>query len=131
MDTIANLLSKLKNASMVSKENVEVPYSKINEEILKILKNEGYISDIKVFKNKDSVIKGINVSLSYLESGKPSINNITRLSKPGRRIYRSVDDLVNKMGKFGTVIVSTSRGLMPIREAKKKRLGGELICEVY
>jgi len=131
MDTIANLLSKLKNASMVSKDNVEVPYSKINEEILKILKNEGYISDIKVFKNKDSVIKGINVSLSYLESGKPSINNITRLSKPGRRIYRSVDDLVNKMGKFGTVIVSTSRGLMPIREAKKKRLGGELICEVY
>lgn len=131
MDTIANLLSKLKNASMVSKENVEVPYSKINEEILKILKSEGFVKDIKIFKNKDSVIKGINVDLSYLESGKPSINSITRLSKPGRRIYRSVDDLVNKMGKYGTVIVSTSRGLMPIREAKKKRLGGELICEVY
>jgi len=131
MDTIANLLSKLKNASMVSKENVEVPYSKINEEILKILKNEGFVSDLKVFKNKDSVIKGINVTLSYQESGKPSINSLTRLSKPGRRIYRSVDDLVNKMGKFGTIIVSTSRGLMSIREAKKKRLGGELICEVY
>jgi small subunit ribosomal protein S8 len=131
MDTIANLLSKLKNASMVYKENVEVPYSKINEEILKILKNEGFVKDIKIFKNKDSVIKGINVDLSYLESGKPSIKSITRLSKPGRRIYRSVDDLVNKMGKYGTVIVSTSRGLMPIREAKKKRLGGELICEVY
>lgn len=131
MDTIANLLSKIKNASMVSKESVEVPYSKMNESILNILKSEGYIKDIKVFKNKDSVIKGINVSLGYLETGRPSINNLTRLSKPGRRIYRSADMLVNKMGKFGTIIVSTSRGLMSISEAKKKKLGGELICEVF
>lgn len=131
MDTIANLLSKIKNASMVSKDSVEVPFSKMNESILQILKSEGYIKDIKVFKNKDSVIKGINVTLNYLDNGKPSINVLTRLSKPGRRIYRSADMLVNKMGKFGTIIVSTSRGLMPVSEAKKKKLGGELICEVY
>ncbi len=131
MDTIANLLSKIKNASMVSKDSVEVPYSKMNENILKILKSEGYIKDLKVFKNKDSVIKGINVSLNYTETGRPSINSLVRLSKPGRRIYRSADTLFNKMGKFGTIIVSTSRGLMSISEAKKKKLGGELVCEVF
>jgi len=131
MDTIANLLTKIKNASLVSKEIVEVPYSKMSEAILKICKDSGFVSDVKVFKFKDSVKKGISVSLSYLESGKPKISVAKRISKPGRRIYRSSAELKDERGIYGLTLVSTSRGLMPISEAKKKKLGGELVCEIY
>lgn len=131
MDTIANLLTKIKNASLVSKEIVEVPYSKMSEAILKICKDSGFVSDVKVFKFKDSVKKGISVTLSYLESGKPKISVAKRISKPGRRIYRSSAELKDERGIYGLTLVSTSRGLMPISEAKKKKLGGELVCEIY
>jgi small subunit ribosomal protein S8 len=131
MDTIANLLTKIKNASLVSKEIVEVPYSKMSEAILKICKDSGFVSDVKVFKFKDSVKKGISVTLSYLESGKPKISVAKRISKPGRRVYRSSSELKDERGIYGLTLVSTSRGLMPISEAKKKKLGGELVCEIY
>lgn len=131
MDTIANLLTKIKNASMVSKDIVEIPYSKMSESMLKIFKDSGFISDLKVFKLKDSVKKGISVKLSYNESGKPKISEAKRVSRPGRRIYRSARELKDERGVFGLTLVSTSRGLMPISEAKKKKLGGEVICEIY
>jgi small subunit ribosomal protein S8 len=131
MDTIANLLSSLKNASMVSKESIEVPYSKISEEILKLCKVNGFIKAVKPFKHKDSVIKGLSIELSYLESGKAKISEAKRLSRPGRRIYRGFTEIKDERKGFGLIIVSTSRGLMPIAEAKKKHLGGELICEIY
>ncbi len=131
MDSIANLLTKIKNASMVSKEIVELPYSKMSESMLKIFKETGFVSDVKVFKFKDSVKKGISVSLSYLDSGKPKISQAKRISKPGRRIYRSASELKAERGVYGLTLVSTSRGLMPISEAKKKKLGGELVCEIY
>jgi small subunit ribosomal protein S8 len=131
MDTVANLLTKIKNASMVSKEIVELPYSKMSEAILKICKESGFISDIKVFKEKDSVKKGISVKLAFKEDGKPKISAAKRISKPGRRIYRAVSELKDERGVFGLTLVSTSRGIMPISEAKKKKLGGEVICEIY
>ena len=131
MDTIANLLTKIKNASMVSKDSVELPYSKMSESILKIFKETGFVSDVKVFKEKDSVKKGLSVQLSYMENGKPKISEAKRVSRPGRRIYRSVSELKDERGVFGLTLVSTSRGLMPISEAKKKKLGGEVFCEIY
>lgn len=131
MDTIANLLTKIKNASMVSKEIVELPYSKMSESILKICKDTGFINEVKIFKFKDSVKKGISVQLAYLENGKPKISEVKRISKPGRRIYRSASELKDERGVYGLTLVSTSRGLMPVAEAKKKRLGGELVCEIY
>jgi small subunit ribosomal protein S8 len=131
MDTIANLLTKIKNASMVSKQSTEVPYSKLTEAILKIFKETGFVSDIKVFKLKDSVKKGISVTLAYFDNGKPKISEAKRISKPGRRIYRASTELRDERGVFGLTLVSTSRGLMSLAEAKKKKLGGELICEIY
>jgi small subunit ribosomal protein S8 len=131
MDTIANLLTKIKNASLVSKETVELPYSKMSEAILNICKDTGFVNNVKVFKYKDSVKKGISVDLSYLENGKPKISEIKRISKPGRRIYRSSSELKDERGVYGLTLVSTSRGLMPVSEAKKKKLGGELVCEIY
>lgn len=131
MDTIANLLSSIKNASMVRKASLELPYSKMNEKILNILKDKGFIESVKVFKHKDSVIKGLHVDLKYTESNRPFISEAKRVSKPGRRIYLGSKELEIVRNGFGLGIVSTSRGLMSVDEAKKKKLGGEIICEVY
>ncbi|NBO17363.1 MAG: 30S ribosomal protein S8 [Proteobacteria bacterium] len=131
MDTIANLLSTIKNASMVRKESIELPFSKMNESILNILKEKGFINNVKVFKHKDSVIKGLHVDLKYSETEKPFISEIKRVSKPGRRIYLGSKELEIVRNGFGIGIVSTSRGLMTTDEAKKKKLGGEVICEIY
>jgi small subunit ribosomal protein S8 len=131
MDTIANLLSTIKNASMVKKPSVELPFSKMNEGILNILKEKGFVENVKVFKHKDSVIKGLHVDLKYTESNKPFISEAKRVSKPGRRIYLGSTELEFVRNGYGIGIVSTSRGLMTTEEAKKKKLGGEVICEVY
>jgi small subunit ribosomal protein S8 len=131
MDTIANLLTSIKNSSMVSKETVEVPYSKMSEQILKLCQETGFIKSVKVFKHKDSVIKGLAVELDYYTNGKPKISEAKRVSKPGRRIYRGFSEVKDERKQFGLLIVSTSRGLMSVTEAKKKHLGGELICEIY
>lgn len=131
MDTIANLLSTIKNASMVKKPSVELPFSKMNEGILNILKEKGFIENVKVFKHKDSVFKGLHVDLKYSENNKPFISEAKRVSKPGRRIYLGSTELEFVRNGFGIGIVSTSRGLMTTEEAKKKKLGGEVICEVY
>lgn len=131
MDTIANLLTSIKNASMVSKDSIEVPYSKMSEHILNLCKENSFIKDVKVFKHKDSVKKGISVKLDYFDNGKPKISEIKRLSRPGRRVYRGFTEFNTEMGIYGLTIVSTSRGLMSATEAKKKHLGGELICEIY
>lgn len=130
MDTIANLLTTIKNASMVSKVSIEVPYSKMSEQILKLCKDSKFIEDVKVFKHKDSVKKGLSIDLAYFDNGKPKISDIKRLSRPGRRVYRGFDELNTEMGSYGLTIVSTSRGLMSAVEAKKKHLGGELLCEI-
>lgn len=131
MDTIANLLTSLKNASMVSKETIEVPYSKLSEEILKLCQETGFIKGVKVFKHKDSVIKGLAVDLAYTDNGKAKISEAKRVSKPGRRVYRGSNELKDERKAYGLTVVSTSRGLMSIAEAKKKHLGGELVCEIY
>lgn len=131
MDTIANLLSTIKNASMVKKESVELPFSKMNESILNLLKERGFIEGVKVFKHKDSVIKGLHVDLKYSDGNKPMISEAKRVSKPGRRIYLGSKELEFVRNGFGIGIVSTSRGLMTTDEAKKKKLGGEVICEIY
>jgi len=131
MDTIANLLTSLKNASMVSKETIELPYSKISEEILKLCQETGFIKGVKVFKHKDSVFKGLSVDLAYFEDGKAKISEAKRVSKPGRRIYRGSNELKDERKQYGLTVVSTSRGLMSISDAKKKHLGGELVCEIY
>lgn len=131
MDTIANLLSSIKNSSMVKKSSLEVPYSKINEKILKILKEKGFLEGVKVFKHKDSVFKGLHVDLKYTEAKKPFISEAKRVSKPGRRVYMGSRELEIVRNGYGVGIVSTSRGLMSVDEAKKKKLGGEVICEVY
>jgi small subunit ribosomal protein S8 len=131
MDTIGNLLSIIKNASMVKRDFVEVPHSNISEQICNVLKEAGFVKSYKVFKLKDSVLKGLHIDLQYSSDGRPHITSAKRISKPGRRIYRNSDELKVVRNGFGLGIVSTSRGLMSVNEAKKKHLGGEVLCEIY
>jgi small subunit ribosomal protein S8 len=114
---------------MVNKPTVSIPHSKFKYELSKLLKTEGYISDVKV--NGESSKKELLIDLKYSENGSPVLAGLNRLSKPGRRLYVGSDELPRNNGGLGTVIVSTSRGLLSDSEARKRKLGGELICEVW
>ncbi len=131
VDTIANMLSMLKNASLVGKKAIELPYSKQKEAIAKVLESRGFVAKVKVFKDKNLPYKSLHIDLAYSEDGTPAIRDLRRVSKPGRRMYRSAKALRSVKGGLGVAVVSTSRGIMSGLDAKKKRLGGEIICEVW
>ena len=114
---------------MVSKPSVSIPHSNFKLELAKLLKNEGYVSDVKV--SVEGVKKLIDIDMKYSDEGMSVISGMKRLSKPGQRVYSSFDKLPRNNGGLGTVIVSTSRGLLSDSEARKRKLGGELICEVW
>jgi len=128
-DPIADMLTRIRNASMVAKKEVVIPYSKLKEMTAKVLVKEGYLkktenAKLKI-KNKEN--KFLICELRY-KKGKPAITKIKRLSRPGVRFYSPFNKLPRGLG---ITIVSTSKGLMTNREAKKKKLGGELICRVW
>lgn len=128
-DPIADMLTQIRNSLLVGHKTCLVRYSKIKEEILKILKENGYIRDYKI-EEKNSK-KGIRITLSYDRENKPAIHNIKRISKPGRRVYNSTDKLPYVLGGMGMLVLSTSKGLMTDKRARAERVGGEIICEVW
>ena len=115
---------------MARKEFIEIPYTKMCEDTAKILKQNSFLDEVKVFKEKDSTHKGLRLVLSY-KDGTPALTDIKRVSKPGRRIYSGARDLKPVSGGYGVSIVSTSRGLVTNLEARKKKLGGEVILKVW
>jgi small subunit ribosomal protein S8 len=129
-DPISDMLTRIRNAAAVRKTEVRMPHSNIKEAVAKLLKENNFLNEVKVDKAEDSGFKELIVTIS----GPNSMHNFTeieRLSKPGRRLYAAAVDIpIVKRGR-GIVIVSTSQGLMTGDSAKKKRLGGELICKVY
>jgi small subunit ribosomal protein S8 len=128
-DPIADLLTRIKNGLRVKKKQITAPYSKIKVGILKILKEQNLIQGFKVQEN--GVKKNCIIYLKYDEDGEPFIEDLKRVSKPGRRVYAGYKDLKPLRGGFAFRIISTSRGLMTDEEARKRKLGGEIICEVY
>jgi small subunit ribosomal protein S8 len=128
-DPIGDMLTRIRNALMVKKKEVVVePASKLKMAILDVLKREGYIEGYKI--EGEGVKKKIIVYLKYYQ-GKPVIQVIERVSKPGRRIYVGVDEIPKVYNGLGIAILSTSKGVLSDREAKKLRVGGELICKVF
>lgn len=128
-DPIADMLTRIRNASKAGHEKVDIALSKIKLEIAKILKDEGYIKDFAVVKdNKQSLIK---IQLKRDSSKKGIISSIKRISKPGLRVYMKKDRLPKVLGGIGTVIVSTSKGIVTDRKAREMGLGGEILCTVY
>ncbi len=128
IDPISDMLTRIRNSVAIRQESVEMPASKIKEAILAILKKEGYIADFKVkSKNGFSVIK---VDLEY-KNGESPIQHIERVSKPGLRIYTPATRIPRVLSGFGLIIISTPQGVMSGRNARKKGIGGEVICKVW
>jgi small subunit ribosomal protein S8 len=128
-DPIADMLTRIRNANRVGRRMVLINKSKICTGIAQVLKDEGYIEDFDVID--DAVKQGqIRVKLKYSSSGAKVIHELDRESKPGRRVYRKVDDLPKVLNGMGIAVVSTSKGVMSDRKARENNVGGELLCTV-
>ncbi|MCL6471722.1 MAG: 30S ribosomal protein S8 [Firmicutes bacterium] len=128
-DPIADMLTRIRNANRAFHEVVDIPASKLKEELAKILKEEGYIRDYQIIQENGFPV--IRVKMSYGSNKERSITGIKRISKPGLRIYAKKDEIPRVLGGLGIAIISTSKGVMTGREAKKAGLGGEVICYVW
>ena len=127
-DPIGDMIARIKNATTRNYKKVEIPSSKFKTKIADVLKNEGYIIDYKVESNEGKNFILINLKYS---SGNPVINSIQRVSKPGRRIFSSAESLPKINNGLGIAIVSTPKGVMTDIDARKQRVGGEIICKVF
>jgi len=128
-DQVADMLTRIRNAYMARKSEVDVPYTEFKKEIVRVLKEEGYIKDFKFVKRTPQSI--LRIYLKYDERGKPVIQGLKRVSKPGRRIYSGVKKLPKVMGGYGVAIISTPKGVMPDWKAREERVGGEIVCYVW
>lgn len=128
-DTISDLLTRIRNANMIQQEIVEIPASNMKAAILEILKDEGYI---KGFKRTDDNKQGmITIELKFTAKGDRVIHKLQRISKPSRRVYATTENLEAACNGLGVTIVSTSHGVMSSKEAKRRNIGGEVLCEVW
>jgi small subunit ribosomal protein S8 len=128
-DIIADGLTRIRNASMRGQEVTKLMHSKLMEDILKVFEEKGYIESYKVIEDGNK--KFINVTLKYDENGNPVINEVKRISKPGRRVYKGYQDIKNFKNGFGTLVVSTNKGVLPNDEAYRQKVGGEVICSIW
>ena len=127
-DPIADMLTRIRNAQLAEKLTVAMPSSRVKASIAQVLKDEGYIEDFKV-RDEDGK-STLEIALKYY-AGEPVIEKIERVSRPGLRIYKGRDDIPKIMNGLGIAIVSTSKGLLTDAEAKKQKLGGEVLCQVW
>ncbi len=127
-DPIANMLTIIRNALKVHKDTVDVPASRLNEKILGIFKQDGYIEDVRLLKDqKQGVLK---VYLKY-ENKQPVIAGLQRVSKPGLRVFVQNDEIPRVLSGMGTAVISTSKGVLDDKEARKLKIGGEVLCYIW
>lgn len=129
-DPIGDMLARIRNAQMARHKQVRVPYSKLKFRIAEILKDQGFVKDVWVEGEKPSE-KAIVIELKYTPDGEPVIRELRRVSKPGRRVYAGVDKLPRVRKGLGIAIISTPKGIMTDKQARKERVGGEIICTVF
>lgn len=127
-DPISNLLTTIRNGVQARKETVDIPASRLNGRILEIFKNDGYIEDCRLMKN--NVQGTFKVYLKYQDK-KSAIIGLRRVSKSGLRIYRKNDELPRVLNGLGTAVISTSKGVLTDREARKLKIGGEILCYIW
>ncbi len=128
-DPIGDMFSRIRNGQMRSLNSIVIPSSNFRQNILKILKDEGYIKDFFIEKNENNKVK-LKINLKYYE-GFPVIKEIKRISKPGRRVYSRATSIPKVMNGLGLAILSTPKGVMSDTEARKNNIGGEIICRVF
>lgn len=128
-DPIADMLTRIRNAYMVSHKSLVLPYSKFKKELAKVLKDEGYISSFEEFEDENKH-KNLRIKLRYVNN-KKVVSGLKRISKPGLRVYVNHKDLPRVLGGLGVAVISTSTGVMTDRQARYKGVGGEVICYVW
>ena len=128
-DPIAEMLTRIRNANQVKKDRVDIPSSKMKQEIARILKEEGYIKNYRVISDRRQGI--LRIYFKYTSKKERIISGIKRISKPSLRYYTRVNEVPKVLGGLGVAILSTSQGLMTDREARKKGFGGEVICHIW
>ena len=128
-DPIADMLTRIRNANTVGHTSVEMPSSKLKIQLAKVLKEEGFITDYE--EKKVGKFKVLTITLKYDAKNKPIITKLERVSKPGLRNYSKAKNLPKVLGGMGIAVVSTSKGLLTDRKARKENLGGEVLCYVY
>lgn len=126
-DPVADMLTRLRNAQMIGITEVTLPYSKLKAEVLRVLKEEGYIESFTEMKEANK--KDLQVALKYFE-GRPVMEKIKRISRPALRVYRGCDDLPLVRGGLGIAIISTPKGVMSDKSARSNKVGGEILCTI-
>jgi len=130
-DPIADMLTRIRNANTAMHDEVAMPSSKLKEALAVVLVDEGYISGYEVADATDRPGKTLRIDMKYSPERQRVISGIKRVSKPGLRVYRKADKVPRVLGGLGVAVLSTSRGLMTDREARKRRMGGEILCFVW
>lgn len=130
-DPIADMLTRIRNANSAQFDNVKMPGSKLKESLAAILEREGYIAGYRVEQATDRPGSTLEITMKYAPDRTRTIAGIKRISKPGLRIYARADRIPRVLGGIGVAVVSTSHGLMTDREARRRRLGGEVLCHVW
>ena len=128
-DPIADLLTRVRNGLTSRHEKVDIPSSRLKVELARILKDEGYIKNFKVLDDKGAGL--LRLYLKYDESGRPIIHGLSRVSRPGRRLYRGKVEMPEVLGGLGIAIVSTSQGLLTGHDARRRGVRGEVVCSVW
>jgi small subunit ribosomal protein S8 len=128
-DPIADMLTRIRNANVAMRDEVTMPSSKQKIALAEILKREGYISSYEVLDGKSA--KTLKISMKYSDDRRRTISGIKRVSTPGLRVYRGATDVPRVLGGLGVAVLSTSQGLMTDREARKRKVGGEVMCYVW
>lgn len=128
-DPIADMLTRIRNAVRVERAHVDLPLSKVKCGVAEVLKREGYIWDWERIESQPS--QHLRIHLKYGPNGERVIRHVRRVSKPGRRVFSGVVDLKPVLGGLGITIISTSRGVISDREARQRKLGGEVLCEIW
>ena len=130
-DTLADMLTRIRNANLMRYEEVSVPSSKIKNEIARILKEEGFIKDYKINSEENSAQSTIVLTLKYTDKKERVITGLKRISKPGLRVYAKNDEVPKVLNGLGIAIISTSKGIMTDKEARKENIGGEVLAYIW
>jgi small subunit ribosomal protein S8 len=133
-DSISDMLTRIRNASLAKKANVNIPFTNLNQELAQILEKEGFIQNFQLALDSNDIIIRLKYRSKKLYRGKTKescITNLRRISKPGLRIYANYREIPRILGGTGIVIISTPSGIMTDREARSRQLGGELLCSVW
>jgi len=128
-DPIADMLTRIRNALVAGKEKVDIPASSVKEGIARILRDEGFIINYRLIEDSRQGV--IRITLKYGESERPAIENLQRVSRPGRRVYVGTDEIPRVLNGLGIAILSTSRGILTDKDSRTQKVGGELLCYVW